>query len=303
MSHQGIVILGCPRSGTTILRRILDAHPNIAAPGETYLLTACARFLAEEKVVDGMDIGVLNGLGFLDFGADDVIGRLREFAFAFRTEHAALEGKTRWCEKTAVDAFHIDAIERICAEHAHFICVVRHGIDVALSMLDWSMKAQAFPPELHDYIRATPRPVEAFAAAWAEATRNITEFAERHPKNAILIRYEDFVEDPQTTLRAILEKVGEPFDDGILARAFEAKDPKGFSDWRAFSQQSMSSKSIGRWKTQSPATNGALAPIVNPMLAYHGYKTFPEPKARSREDARKRYNTGLILQGMKGEEA
>ena len=303
MTHAGIVILGCPRSGTTILRRILDAHPNIAAPGETYLLTACARFLAEDKVVDGMDIGVLNGLGFLDFDAEQVVARLRDFAFAFRAEHAAREGKGRWCEKTAVDAFHVAAIERLCGDHAHFICVVRHGIDVALSMADWTMKAQAFPPELHDYIRATPRPVEAFAAAWADGTEAITGFAQRHPDNAILIRYEDFVADPEAVLRAILDKIGEPFDDGILARAFEASDPKGFSDWRAFSQKSMSSKSVGRWKSQSAATNGALAPIVNPMLERHGYKTFPEPKGRSREDARRRYNTGLILQGMKGEEA
>ena len=98
MSAPGIVILGSPRSGTTLLRRVLDAHPNIAAPGETYLLTACARFLAEDKVVDGMDIGVLNGLGFLGFEGADVVARLREFAFGFREDHAAREGKGRWCE-------------------------------------------------------------------------------------------------------------------------------------------------------------------------------------------------------------
>lgn len=303
MTHPGIVILGAPRSGTTLLRRILDAHPNIAAPGETYLLTACARFLAEDKVVDGMDIGVLNGLGFLGFEGDDVVSRLRDFAFAFRAEHAAREGKGRWCEKTAVDAFHVDAIERLCGDHAHFVCVVRHGIDVALSMLDWTVKAQAFPPELHDYVRRTPRPVEAFALAWAEATGAITDFADRHPDNAILIRYEDFVAEPEATLRAILDSLGEPFDDAILARAFDAKDPKGFSDWRAFSKSSMSSKSIGRWKTQSPRSNGALAPIVNPMLARHGYATFPEPKPRSRAEARERYNTGLMLQSLRGDDA
>ncbi|MCA9663328.1 MAG: sulfotransferase, partial [Myxococcales bacterium] len=32
----GIIVLGAPRSGTTLLRRLLDAHPNIACPPETY---------------------------------------------------------------------------------------------------------------------------------------------------------------------------------------------------------------------------------------------------------------------------
>ena len=57
--HDGIIILGCPRSGTTLLRRLFDAHPNIAAPGESYLLTAAARFLTGETMVDGMDDGLL----------------------------------------------------------------------------------------------------------------------------------------------------------------------------------------------------------------------------------------------------
>jgi len=56
--YDGIIVIGCPRSGTTLLRRLLDAHPNIAAPGETYLFTACARFLRSERAVDGMDVGV-----------------------------------------------------------------------------------------------------------------------------------------------------------------------------------------------------------------------------------------------------
>ena len=303
MSQPGIIVLGAPRSGTTLLRRVLDAHPNIAAPGETYLLTACARFLAEDKVVDGMDIGVLNGLGFLGFEGGDVVSRLREFAFGFREDHAWREGKGRWCEKTAVDAFHVPAIERLCGDEAQFICVVRHGVDVALSMLDWTVKAQAMPPELHDYMRMTPRPVEAFAMAWADATASVTDFAERHPENAVLLRYEDFVAAPDVELKRVLDAVGEPFDEGILTRAFEAQDPKGFSDWRAFAQKSMSSKSIDRWKTLSPATLGALAPIVNPMLERHGYKTLKEGKARSREDARRRYNMGLMMQAMKDGEA
>ncbi len=301
MAHDGIVVLGCPRSGTTLLRRLMDAHPNISAPGETYILSSCARFLSGEKVVDGMEIGVVNGLGFLGFDEGDVVGGLREFAFGFRAKHAAREGKSRWLEKTAIDAFHVKAIERLCGDHADFICVVRNGLDVACSMLDWSVKAQAFPPELHDYVKDTPRLMEAFCKAWAESTNEIMDFAARHEGNAILIRYEDLIEDPEVVLGSVFDKIGEEMPVDLLERAFEAKEPKGFSDWKAFSKTSLSSQSVGRSKSLSKDTLSMLADIVNPTLERAGYALVKSGKARSDEVSRKRYEMGLVLQGLKSE--
>ena len=49
--YEGIIVLGAPRSGTTLTQRLLAAHPQIACPPETYLLRACSRFLHEEKTV------------------------------------------------------------------------------------------------------------------------------------------------------------------------------------------------------------------------------------------------------------
>ena len=55
-AKRGVVIIGTPRSGTTLLRRILDAHPAIACPPETYLLSGAARFLHEESFAQGLKI-------------------------------------------------------------------------------------------------------------------------------------------------------------------------------------------------------------------------------------------------------
>ena len=52
-----LVILGFPRSGTTLLARLLDGHPDISAPPETGLLSAAGRFLAELTEVEGPPLG------------------------------------------------------------------------------------------------------------------------------------------------------------------------------------------------------------------------------------------------------
>ena len=126
-THRGIILLGMPRSGTTLLRRLLDGHPNIAAPGETFLLRATARFLETERIADGIDYGVLGGLGAAGYAEEEVLGRLRHLAFGFLDEIAAGEGKPRWAAKTAVDSFYLDRIDRIYGAHASFVCLVRHG--------------------------------------------------------------------------------------------------------------------------------------------------------------------------------
>ena len=99
--RSGTLVVGHPRSGTTLLRRLLDAHPDIAAPPELHLFGACARFLRSERNAAGLDIGVLSGLAFAGFPDDEVLSALRAFAFGFLDDYAARHGKRRWVEKTA----------------------------------------------------------------------------------------------------------------------------------------------------------------------------------------------------------
>ncbi|MHC4470135.1 MAG: sulfotransferase family protein [Planctomycetota bacterium] len=299
VAREGIIVLGCPRSGTTLVRRLLDSHPNISAPGETHLFTACARFLESDRTVDGMDVGVLSGLGYAGFDTDEVLRRLREFAFDFRREHAAGEGKGRWAEKTAVDAFHVDEIGRLCGEDAYFICVTRHGLDVACSMREWCERSEAYLTDVHEYVKRHARPLEAFCHAWVDVTTALRRFAAEHPDNTVAVRYEDLVADPDAEMRRLIEFVGEPWDPELVARALRREDAKGFSDWKTFSKTEIDHSSIGRWEGLSSGTIADLAAIVNPTLRECGYDEIEIEGGGSEEEARRRYELGLLLRRMK----
>ena len=77
------LILGFPRSGTTLLSRLIDAHPEISSPPETFMFSSAARFLAEQSAVEGPPIGVLSGLAFAGFEPEEVMGPLRAMLFGW----------------------------------------------------------------------------------------------------------------------------------------------------------------------------------------------------------------------------
>lgn len=267
-----IIVLGCPRSGTTLVRRLLNAHPAIHCAGETFLLRSAARFLAGEKVAEGMDYGPLGGLGALGFDPDEVKGRLRDFVLAFHRELAERAGKPRFAIKTAVDSFYVPQLLDLFGGHARFVCVIRHGMDVAVSLSEFTQVMEGPIDELMPFIASHRRFMPAYAAAWAKVTGDMVDAADRHPDEVLAIRYEDLVAQPADVLAGLFDFLGEPGDPAaLLERAFEPAEVSGLGDYKTFETRGLQSDSIGRWRSLADRVQAEMAPIVNPLLDRLGY--------------------------------
>jgi hypothetical protein len=296
---EGTIILGAPRSGTTLLRRLIDAHPNIACPGETNVFSACGRFLRSERIAEGVGIGVLDGLGYAGFSTSEVLTRLRELAFSFHRDYAKRQAKPRWASKTAFDAFYIEEIEQLCGDYVLFVCIQRHGLDVACSIEELCNKNGAYLKELHDYIVRYPRILEAFAHVWVDLAQSIDAFAKRHPEKAMLVKYEDLMAQPDGTMARIMAFLGEEWDPALVGRALEKREGIGLGDWKTYGRKSVDPSSVGRWKQLSRDTISRLAAICNATLSLCGYDPVEIEAKRSPEEARRQYEVGLLLQGLK----
>jgi hypothetical protein len=185
-----IFIVGCQRSGTTLLRLMLDSHSRISCGPETGLLSDLA-------ALHKRNAGYLRNYGLPDQYWD---AKFAQFFDSFKAEYAAMKGKARWADKTPKYALSLDYILRLFPS-CQIIHMIRDGRDVVASHRDrwgyWSA------------IKATvkwPRYIQAARATGAQlGSQRYTE-----------VRYEDLVRDPESTLRTILEFLHEPWDAGVL---------------------------------------------------------------------------------------
>lgn len=298
-SRQGIIVLGMPRSGTTLLRRVLDGHPAICAPGETFLFRAASRFLESEEIAFGIDYGVLGGLKPLGFSEEIVLDGLRNLTLGFYEELARKAGKRRWAAKTAVDSFYAAAIERLCANRVQFVCMLRHGLDVVCSLKEFSDELHGYIAELRPYVQRHARPLEAFAHAWVDVTSSLLALVERNSQTAIALRYEDLIAAPEPTLSRLFDFLGERWDPGLLQAAFETKNVAGLGDWKTYATTELRSESIERWKDLPDEMAGRLAAIANPTLLACGYSPVEEKRKLSNDDAMRLYELAMMFKSSR----
>jgi hypothetical protein len=279
-------IVGVGRSGTTLLRLMLDAHPDLAIPGETHFLidflTDDARHVTREQFVrvatgastwPNLAIGepaLRNALATVEpFSVADAIR-------AFYRLYASLYGKSRWGDKTPPYRSHMVGLQQLLPE-AHLIHVIRDGRDAARSY-----RGLWFGPG---------DDVEVQAHFWVDQV-NAARRQSVELQHYIEIRYEDLVVEPATNLRKICDYLELPYHPRMLdyhksapARLAEHKRPFGppgkipedidqFMTIYENTKKPPDPTRIGRWrKEMADAERRRYEAIAGPLLRELGYET------------------------------
>jgi hypothetical protein len=204
-------LIGCVRSGTTMLRNILRLHPNLACPEETHFLRwgdplgtdSCHRSLTTNPVlrrhreIDNITEAEFKTLFQASLSKADLYERYMRL-FIERNK----PGAKRWFDKTPQNVYGSFLIAAQMP-HAKFVHIVRNPLNVAASL------------KLGHVVKV-PNIVGA-ANYWNEAIQIVRGFKRAYPARVYELRYEDVMIRPQEELAKLLNFLHEPFDPATFS--------------------------------------------------------------------------------------
>jgi sulfotransferase family protein len=265
-----IFIVGCPRSGTSLLRDMLDAHSNLTFPTESHFIPVFfkaygdpqtegeARRLARKILkltwIRSWDLA----LEPVDF-ADD--RSFREIVTRLYRAYARKQKKTRWGDKTPQYVTEIPVLYALFPE-CKIIHVYRDGRDVALSWLRVGLDA---------------RNIFTAALSWKEWVSKGRRDGAALPSNAYFeVRYESLLARPREVIKDVCEFLEEPFSEAVLRKNPLRRNQRrlrlGQRDFGIPNTQVVETNAQ-KWKTEmSPRARLLFESIAGDLLASIGYE-------------------------------
>ncbi|MEM1113180.1 MAG: sulfotransferase [Pseudomonadota bacterium] len=233
-----IFVVGMPRSGTTLLERVLATNEAIAPAGELshlgrILQEVCARvgknqfdIKAMKKVPDTM---------WAQIGAEYV-----------KRARASLPECRYFVDKMPGNFSHIGFIKAALPK-ARIIHLYRHPIATCFSIFEQNFGYR------HGYNAS----METLAKAYLTYHEDMAHWRKAFPGGFAELSYESLVSKPEQTIEHLSESLGLVFDLGVLNRSQEGGEIRTASYWQA--RQPINARSVARWEH----FREQLAPLIN----------------------------------------
>lgn len=226
LKDRPIFILGCPRSGTTLLRLILTCHKNIVIPHEFPVVEKTIEFFNKTKkgqTVEAYwdflndqrhfkDLKIDQKIFFdtlSDAGQADeskyIAGTLRSYASTINRTDA------RWGDKNIGNISYLKEIFELFPD-AKIVYITRDPKDVYSSFITKKWYLYALPNGNRYYIK---HPLGA-VRLWNYCVNQFYTFKNQFPDQLEMIFYEDLVHETEKTIRQVLRFVGEAYDENCL---------------------------------------------------------------------------------------
>lgn len=230
-SDEPIFIGGMPRSGTTLVDVILDAHPQVTAAGETGLFPNLVKHFGGGSQRQVMDPANLQGVSDKD---------LADLGRAYVESTRPISGETpRFTDKTPINGLYAGLIHR-ALPNAKIICTRRDPMDSVISFFrTLFLSTEHVYPSVYDLEQAAAYYVKFHKLAdhWR---------ATLPPERYLEVRYEALVSDQEGETRRLLEFLGLEFDERTL-RFYEQDNVVGTASAGQV-RQPVYTSAVGRWK-------------------------------------------------------
>jgi hypothetical protein len=227
-----LFVAGFFRSGTSLVRRILDSHPRIHCPTEIKLFKDFFGHYINDPLAHVRFFQSLHSAGARQELVLEVMGPAY---LELRRRMAEELGKPRWADKDPEHLLYLDSIEKIAPGFQLILCI-RDPRDI-LSSLAEARFNKTIPPNFGDRLAL-------LVQHWQSALR----FLESNPTRTHVIEYEYLVSQPAESLSGLFYFIDEPYSPGILDSCFTRHVSRGLEDPKLRQTTRIHSDSVARWK-------------------------------------------------------
>jgi protein-tyrosine sulfotransferase len=239
-----IFILSCVRSGSTLLRYVVDTHPDICSPNELRLGSLCESL---ERVVNFLSLGQVAESSSPEERSRLVSAEVNRIVSEWMNAYARSRGKRIWCEKSPDNLRYLDTLKRIFTG-AKYICLYRNCMDVVHSMFEM---ARMGVPISHNYAyyARNQSEVSVFVDIWTDRTSKLLAFEQENAGNCLRLRYEELVAAPIKTMNRVFEFIGVDWSEELLDATFSAPHDHDSGDIKILFTREIHQNSIGKGST------------------------------------------------------
>jgi hypothetical protein len=274
-------VCGAPKSGTTWLQRLLDAHPEVVCSGEGHFVERLALPMLQVRDTYNKHMSLVaervyeHKPYYEPVSAEDMLVPVRNLILR-QMQKRQKPGALAVGDKTPRYTDYLNEL-RSLFPRASFIHIVRDPRDVAVSVLHHGRRAgiaEALDSQ-SDRHRAA---VRGAAVAWMNAQGKVAAFRARNPSVPFHeLRYEDLLDRPLETARAAFRFLGARDSDAVVQAAIDATSFEALSGRQRGeeSETSFFRKGIaGDWKgVLDDAALGTIGGVAGEMMALKGYNT------------------------------
>jgi hypothetical protein len=271
-----LFLIGAPRSGSTLLARMIGAHSAVLAPPEPHLLTPLAHLGYYENVEKAaydpvITRGAMHELvGNLPRGEDDYLDAMRACTDHLYARLLESSGRQLLLDKTPAYTLVLDFVAKLYPK-ARYLVLTRNPLAV------WSSYVQSFFDGDHEVAHAHNPLLERYVPA-------VARFLREQTVPILHLRYEELVRDPDAHLKRVCSFAGLDFEPRMVEYGSQEQNrapvARGLGDPIGVDREKRpTTQSLDKWSAalsgdpeKLEQTRRILASLTDPDLEAWGYR-------------------------------
>lgn len=249
-SNEPIFVLGMPRSGTTLVERIISCHSSVTSAGELQDFGVAVKTLSGTATRKVLDVETLQAGLTID-------GQQLGEEYLARTR--AVTGQTpHFIDKLPFNFFYLPLIRK-ALPNAKIVCLLRNPMDTCIGNF-----RQLFSINSPYYYYAYK--LDYIGQFYREFYQWVHHWQTRYPENMLLLNYETLVDKPDEQIPALIEFCGLPWQEACLHAERNTAPVSTASKVQV--REPINKSAINRWKRYESQCQPLIEIFENASIAF-----------------------------------